>query len=263
MHPIIHIFGFDLPAYGAAVLIGAVVAALFAVFHNRGSRYIAQRDLGLAAVYALAGMLIGAKVLALITEIPFFISNASVIFSSVDSAVGAFMNGWVFYGGLIGGIIGTYMYCRSFKEDFCGMAAAAAPSIPLFHVFGRIGCFLGGCCYGVPWERGVVFTESLSAPNGVPLFPVQLVEACAELLIFAVLLIIQHRAREKWIVLPAYLLMYAPARFIIEFWRGDAIRGVFLLSTSQWVSIALVIVTSVLLFRYFRQKTAANTAAVQ
>ena len=263
MHPYFRIFGYDIPAYGTMALAGAVIAALFTVFHNRRSRYIAQRDLGLAGAYALAGMLIGAKALALITEIPLFIANASEIFSSVESAVAAFMNGWVFYGGLIGGIVGVYMYCRSFKEDFRGMAAAVTPSIPLFHVFGRIGCFLGGCCYGVPWEHGVVFSGSLSAPNGVPLFPVQLVEACAEALIFVALLIIQHRAREKWIVLPAYLLMYAPARFIIEFWRGDAIRGVFLLSTSQWISIALVIITSVLLIRYFRQKTAADAAGVQ
>ena len=249
MQPYFHLFGLSLPAYGMMALLGGVVAVLFAMLHNRGGRFVKQSELGLCAVYALVGMIIGAKILALITEIPFFIEHAGIIFSSMELIAGALLNGWVFYGGLIGGLIGALIYCRSFGEDYFAVLSAAAPSIPLFHMFGRVGCFLAGCCYGVPHEHGIAFTESLAAPNGIPLLPVQLMEAGANLVIFAVLLILQRKLEKKWLVLPLYLLLYAVTRFTLEFWRGDSIRGVAILSTSQWISIAIFVVGAILLLR--------------
>lgn len=118
-------------------------------------------------------------------------------------------------------------------------ASLTAPAIPLFHVFGRVGCFLGGCCYGLPSAWGFVYRYSpVAEANGVSRFPVQLVEAAWNLVLFLLLARLQRRGRDR--LLPLYLALYAPARFLLEFLRGDAYRGIFLgLSTSQWISLFL------------------------
>ena len=258
MYPYFHIFGFTLPAYGTMALAGVLVAAAFVAFHNRGGRFVPQSDLALAMVYALAGMLIGAKALSLVTAIPFFIENFELIFSSVSTFSAFLLNGWVFYGGLRGGFVGGYVFCRSFSVDFLEGCAAVVPAIPLFHVFGRIGCFLAGCCYGVEHPNGIAFTDSIAAPNGVPLLPIQLIEAGANVVIFALLLLAQRRMKRKWLVLPLYLIIYSVVRFTIEFWRGDAARGVVLLSTSQWISIVLAIGSVVFLVLLFSGRIPTN-----
>ena len=126
------------------------------------------------------------------------------------------------------------------------------PAIPLFHAFGRVGCFCAGCCYGVeapePW--GIAFTHAVAGPNGVPLLPVQLWESGAELVIFVILLWYAARTRARERLLPAYVLLYAPTRFVLEFFRGDSARRLYgPLSTSQWLSLAAIAAAFWLLYR--------------
>ena len=90
---------------------------------------------------------------------------------------------------------------------------------------------------------GIAFTHSLSAPNGIPYFPVQLLEAACEAIIFLFVLRLSLRAAGQGRALWLYLCLYAPARFLLEFLRADTIRGIwFGLSTSQWVSVVLLAV---------------------
>ena len=113
------------------------------------------------------------------------------------------------------------------------------PAYPLFHFFGRIGCFFGGCCYGMPCSWGIAMAET---PD-IKRVPVQLIEAAFELLVFVVLIMFDHKKRDKYNLTVLYLAMYAPFRFVIEFFRGDEIRGFFgCFSTSQWISIIILIV---------------------
>jgi len=157
--------------------------------------------------------------------------------------------GSVFYGGLIGGLIAGFLSIRYQKLDPALTADCSAPSIALFHMFGRIGCFLGGCCYGVEWEHGITYTNSLvPSANGVPRVPVQLYEAGLELALFLGLSFLLIRGILKGKLLAVYLLVYPVGRFILEFWRGDDYRGfLFGMSTSQLISIALFVGTIVFL----------------
>ena len=136
----------------------------------------------------------------------------------------------------------------------------AAPGLALFHCFGRIGCFLGGCCYGVESEHGVVFTNALiESVNGVPRVPVQLYEAAFELALFFTLWALLCKGVLKNRLLLVYLISYSVGRFILEFWRGDEYRGfIFGLSTSQIVSI-IVFAVSVVLFIVKPKKAAEST----
>ncbi|MFR0732977.1 MAG: prolipoprotein diacylglyceryl transferase family protein [Oscillospiraceae bacterium] len=147
--------------------------------------------------------------------------------------------GSVFYGGLLGASWRALLYLAPEGAALGPLGQPDSPGHPLFHVFGRVGCFLGGCCYGLPSAWGFVYRYSpVAEANGVSRFPVQLVEAAWNLVLFLLLARLQRRGRDR--LLPLYLALYAPARFLLEFLRGDAYRGIFLgLSTSQWISLFL------------------------
>lgn len=151
--------------------------------------------------------------------------------------------GSVFYGGLIGGLVAGFIYIRKAKLPVDVTTDCAAVSIPLFHGISRVGCFLGGCCYGVEWEHGITFTNALiEQANGVPRVPVQLFEAAYDMLLFAVLLILINKKLLAGKLMALYLLTYAVGRFTLEFWRGDDYRGhLFGLSTSQLIAVLMFV----------------------
>lgn len=202
-------------------------------------------------LFASIGIVLGGHLLYAITvfdRIIAFFQNIQTVTSFqafIDWMVSIF-GGSVFYGGLLGGMFAAWLYARKKKFDLDPYIGIGAICIPMFHTFGRIGCFLGGCCYGVEWEYGIDLAHS-HAPGaaGVPRFPIQLVESAFCLILCLVLLYLFDRRHWKGKhILFTYLLAYPIARFIIEFFRGDEYRGFFLgLSTSQIISILIILIT--------------------
>ena len=156
----------------------------------------------------------------------------------------------MFYGGLIGALVAAVVLLRRYRLPFFEVADVLAPSVALGHFFGRLGCFSAGCCYGRSCSPawGVVFSHPLAAeisgtPLGVPLVPTQLYEAAFNLANYAFLAWLFRRRLRPGSVLAAYLIGYGVARFVIEFFRGDADRGFVLggaLSTSQAIAGVMV-----------------------
>ena len=118
----------------------------------------------------------------------------------------------------------------------------AAPSIALAQGFGRIGCFLAGCCYGKETTSrfGVVFPQGSLAPSGVKLIPTQLLSSAGDFVITVVLLIFYRKSRHKGDVGALYMLLYGVGRFVLEFFRADDRGAIGVLSTSQLISIVIV-----------------------
>lgn len=118
------------------------------------------------------------------------------------------------------------------------------PSVALAQAFGRIGCFLAGCCYGRETDSwcGVVFTNSDFAPNGVKLLPTQLFMAGGDFLIMAVLLWYASKRPMRGRTSALYLILYSVGRFCIEFLRNDDRGTVGMLSTSQFIAVFTLIV---------------------
>ena len=186
--------------------------------------------------------LIGAKVLLIFTD-SYFYSDLTRVFSlHFLRAAG------VFYGGFIAALIWAFWYLR--RHDLPGwkVADTFAPAIPLGHFFGRLGCFLAGCCHGRPTDSffGVTFSD----PNcqvehsllNTPLYPVQLMEAAANLTLFFLLWFFYRRKSFNGQMILIYAVAYALIRFLIEFLRGDE-RGWVMdgyLSTSQFVALAII-----------------------
>ena len=157
--------------------------------------------------------------------------------------------GLVFYGGLLGAIAGAFITAHYLKRDIREYYPALVPGIAIMAGFGRIGCFLTGCCYGAETSSPihVVYPEGGIVPGGIPLVPVQLYEAAFDFILVIVLVILS--AKSKGIrphLLNLYCLLYAVFRFILEFWRADSIRGALgPFSTSQWISLFLIVCVSV------------------
>ena len=241
MLPYIYIFGFPMPLYGPIIGIGFAIGCLIAVY--RSPRYdFPREDCFYAMLFAMIGVVVGGKILYLITDIQGIIENAAYLFGTVEGWYSLLGGGFVFYGGLFGGLLGAYIYCRMYKLSFYTFLQAAVPVVPLIHGIGRIGCFCAGCCYGIPWDPpvGMLFSASPAAPHDVYLFPVQLLEAGLNFILFAVMMGIFHKPR-KIPAVGVYLIGYGIVRLICERFRYDEVRGFFLgLSTSQWISILVI-----------------------
>lgn len=251
---IIHTYGFLLAiAFILALWMTARLAARDGLPKNR------VYDLGL---YILLSALVGAKVVMLITEWNEPGGGWKRVFS-----LDLLSSGGVFYGGLLFALVTSVVLMRLYKLPWRKTADAFAPGIAVGHAIGRMGCFSAGCCWGKPTDSwiGVRFTERASELTGVPidsaLIPTQLIEAVVNLLIFAFLLWLTKRRRFEGQVIFAYLMIYAVARFTIEFWRADPRGEVFGLSTSQLISIIMFPLALLLMIYYSRRKAGGDQGA--
>ncbi len=247
MHPYVNLFGYEMSSYSLMALIGCVVCLVFLLLYCT-SQGVRRDDMLFFFAYVLIGVIIGAVVLYCLVNLPGAIANRAEVFSDWRTAISYLFGGFVYYGGLIGGFVGAVCYAKYFNVNSVRIADTFVPAIPLFHCLGRIGCFLAGCCYGIEYDGplAVTFTNALSDANGPSRFPVQLLEAAINLLLFIILLVYARvsKKRDRWKPLGnfgLYLILYGIARFFLEFLRGDEVRG-FLgpLSVSQWISIAIV-----------------------
>lgn len=252
MLPQIEFFGRIISVYGLMALVGGLVSGT--VF----CRLIKKRGLDdnpaiAFLLFVVLGVIFGSHILFGIVNFDriILIFNSGSFAEFKTSFAEAF-GGSVFYGGLLGGIAAGLITIRVMKLDKVIYADCIAAVIPLFHFFARIGCFFAGCCYGIPSKFGFITTTNNFIPglNGVRRFPVQLLEAAFNLIIFIILFMLLQRAQNKirGKLLFIYLLLYSAVRFGDEFLRGDAYRGYFFgLSVSQIISIVLFAVSVIFL----------------
>lgn len=211
-----------------------------------------EADAELAYVYGVIGTFVGAKLLSLVSVLPEFIREIRYLFSDTDLFLQKYLyGGFVFYGGLYGALFAVWLYCRICRVSFSDIAGMLLPVFTLIHGFGRVGCFCMGCCYGIPCKQfGIAFEVSEIAPNNIPLFPVQLVEAGIVFILFAILTYRVLYRRDGIKSLGIYLCTYAAARFLLEFLRGDDYRGfIGSLSLSQVISVGTLILGLLILMR--------------
>lgn len=260
MLPYFTIGPIQIPAYGSVIVIAYIIAICFTV--GRGKIYGIGKDyVFFATLYSAIGLLIGAKLLYALSLTPGLIRNFDkfVDYGNPAAVISYMFSGFVFYGGLIGVLITLILFCKIYKYDFFSMVNVITPAIPFIHSIGRIGCFLGGCCYGIEYHGpfSIHFHENpfIAALDDVPRFPVQLLESAINMILFIVLFAYGRKPRKPGSILGIYLIVYAIERFLLEFLRGDVERGVFFgVSTSQWVSLILLPIGIWLILRKVRIK---------
>ena len=239
--------------YGVMIAAGFLAALLMTLRRGKKRGYDEDIIWGIFFCAIIGGML-GTRILYYIVEIPEIMKDPSILWD--------FKNGYVVYGGIIGGILVGWLYCRIKKLKFLEYFDLMMPSIALAQGFGRIGCFLAGCCYGkeTSGPLAVTFTNSDFAPNNVALIPTQIYSGFLDFAHFLLLLYVAKHKKADGQVAACYLIFYSIGRFVIEFFRGDIERGsVGVLSTSQFISIFTTVAGIILLLTVVKkQKQEAN-----
>lgn len=218
--------------YGAMIAIGALSAILIAAYRTKKNGLDGDLTFD-TAVFGLIAGLIGAKLTFVLSNFKDFIKDPLDVLSD---------EGFVVIGGLIIGMAVGYLKLKKAKVKVSEYLDIIIPEIAFAQSFGRIGCFLAGCCYGAKTDSfiGVEFPIDSLAPYGISLLPTQLFSAAGDMLIFAILLIIGRRMHANGTIAGAYLVLYGIGRFIIEFFRGDLRTHVGLITTNQFVCLFFV-----------------------
>lgn len=255
----ITIFSRQIPVYGMLGVIGVLlgIAYLLIVCKVKGKNF---DDTLYIFLWGCVSAMIGAKILYLLININQILNLLSFYPNKLKEILWTyFSGGFVFYGGLIGAIIGVILASKYFSFSPLEQLNLCIPLVPLIHGFGRIGCHLVGCCYGAEYfgPLAINYSTSLYAPNGVPLFPVQLIESILDFVLFVVLTYFFFKSTLKNNLIYIYLLSYSVIRFVLEFFRGDSLRGFLgVFSTSQWISISIWLVLLIVLVKKRKSSTA-------
>lgn len=217
--------------YGLMIAIGVLAAYLVGEYRAKKNGLNPEPVFAITFLCLLGGLL-GSKVLFILTDLKEILADPKILLN--------LSYGFVVYGGILGGILTFYIYSKVKKLDFLQYFDILIPSVALAQGFGRIGCFLAGCCYGMESSCAIsiTFQNSEFAPNGIPLIPTQLISSGLNFLHFFLLIYLAKKVKAHGQIAALYLICYSVGRFILEFFRGDLIRGsVGALSTSQFISI--------------------------
>jgi len=238
-----------LHTYGVLIALGFAIGIWLAVRQGRRLGLDGGKLLDLSFWMLVVG-LVGSRIVYVAVNAGDFVRSCAGdgnprswgrLLSNCTRVLQVWEGGLVFYGGLIGATIVTLLFVRRERWSFWKVADVFAPSLALGHVFGRLGCFAAGCCFGkmcdTPWAvsfpHGSVAYDELHRSGSValgarltpPLHPTQLYEAAGELVIFVALIFLRTRKRFDGEVLLVYALGYATLRSVIEVFRGDFARS--------------------------------------
>lgn len=253
MYPILFTaFGAPVHAYVAATVLGYGVAIVIGMALGRREQRD-WRDLLDGAIVITLSAVLGAKIFHTLFEAEgHHLPDGSVATGLVDLLSAdpwhwarLFEPGYVFYGGVVGGILmGLVFVLRREIEDPFAAGDYAAPGFAIGIAIGRTGCLLAGCCYGhettLPWA---IHFPGSHPTHGAGVHPVQLYDVGFGLVAFAACLVLYRRRRFDGELFIGMMVAYSVWRFFSELFRGDGDRGVWLgetLSTSQLVSLVML-----------------------
>ncbi len=241
----------EIRSYGVLIAIGFLLMIPLIIKQAKKEGIQSNTIIDLAFWSLLCG-LIGARLLFIITNLSEYIKEPLRVFAIWEG-------GLVFYGGLIAGAITLIICSRKKNIPVWKMLDIGAPGVAFTHMFGRLGCLMAGCCYGkpthLPWGIKFQNPDSFARPLDTPVHPTQLYEATALFFIFCFLYFFLNKKKKfDGQVVLTYLFLYSIIRFFVEFFRGDESRGFVisnLISTSQFISIFILIITLFKLFSLY------------
>ena len=237
MHPVLFKIGpLTLHTYGFFVALGFLLGLTWCGYESR-RRGLDPEIFHDLFFYVVITAIVGARLLYVALNFSYFRSTPLAVFRIWEG-------GLVFYGGLLAALPALIWRLRHWRKPVLQILDIAAPGLVLAQAVGRLGCLSAGCCYGkvCSGRLAIIFSDPLShAPLHVPLYPTQIFHAVADALIFIFLAWLSRRTSTRGLVTVAYFILYGFCRFVIEFWRGDP-RGFYAgLSTSQWISLLLLV----------------------
>lgn len=258
---------FTMHGYGLMIAIGILVALIVADKRSFDHGIDGDHLYGMVLWTVVLGFFC-AKILFIIVDFKSFLA------SPISFLQGT---GFVVFGGIIGGALTIFGYCKIKKLNFIDVLDLVVPSVALAQGFGRIGCFLAGCCYGKKTDSfiGVVIPNSHFVDNAKR-YPTQLMMAAGDFIIAALLFFICNKLEKKIMKEEglskkpnscggrlglAYFALYSIGRFGIEFFRDDYRGAVGFLSTSQFLSLLTVAASAIVYYIVFVKKVGKKEEA--
>lgn len=222
---------FVIHTYGIVVMLACLLFVFMVRMSAARHAFYTEEISNLALLLIIAGIF-GARVFHVIINPLYYYRYPGEIFM-------VWKGGLAFQGGLVAGVIAFLVFTKKKKMPLAETADLFAPYIALGHAFGRIGCFLNGCCFG----KG----------EGIFRYPVQLYASLALIAIFVALRIIQEKRFFSGCTISLFFFLHATQRFFMDFLRGDNPTYFLGLTVGQFVGIA-TIVCSVILFKIYYTK---------
>jgi len=242
----------DIRWYGLMFTLGIVVVVLWTLAGAKKAG-ISKDIIYTSALWAIPFGLIISHLVYVLDDLDHFVDHPSDIFN---------LEGFTIYGGMLGGLLGIWIYNRLRGQPFGRLADAMAPGVMLGLAVGRIGCTINGCCYGtkttLPW--GIIYTDKDSyAPTGVAVHPTQVYELLFCLAVFGILLGLRRKLKVEGSLILLCLIIYSAGRFLLSFIRENTTYGG--LREAQIISLLVLLIT-VPLFIYNIRRGKGQAASV-
>ncbi|MCL6610234.1 MAG: prolipoprotein diacylglyceryl transferase [Peptococcaceae bacterium] len=250
MHQILfHAGPFTLRSYGLMMALG-MAGGLALAWHLAGKKGKYREDILNMAVYVLLAGLLGARLWEVAFDWHYYGSRLAEI-------PALWRGGLSVQGGVAGGLLAVILYTRKHRVPFWEFGDILAPGVILGQAVGRVGCYLNGCCYGVPTDRawGVVYppgTDAYFAYGTTPLVPAVLFESAWDLAVMALLIFFLFRKPFDGFVTTLYFSLYAAGRIALEFYRADSLT-VWGLKAAQVTSLATLLAALAVMFYLWRR----------
>ncbi|HEU5147056.1 MAG TPA: prolipoprotein diacylglyceryl transferase [Chryseosolibacter sp.] len=258
MHPVIFEVGsFTLYSYGMMIAVGILAGMAYLIVAGKKELGLTFDQANTLFLWVFLAAVVGGKLFLFFEDPGGYIVRPGALLSG---------RGFVFYGSFLLAVPVMWIFFKRHNLPVYQMLDIMAITTCLVHMFGRIGCFLAGCCYGKPTESAlaVVFTNPVcyAQPLNTPLYPTQLMEAGYILAVMLVLLWMKRRRRFHGQLFLSYLMLYAFGRFVLEFFRGDVGRGFVIqdyMSHSQFIALSVAVVVAIITALNYRKARHRST----
>jgi phosphatidylglycerol:prolipoprotein diacylglycerol transferase len=261
--PLLHGQDLSIPAYFFFLTLGFMLATNIVIRETQRAREDVRSMLDLAMM-VLVGGLVGGRLGHILFEMP------RLYWEHPEYILEIWRGGLVYYGGLILCTMISLVFCWRKRLNFWRVADIYAPAVAFGLIFGRMGCLSAGCCYGkpadfpsgwaVPWGITFYSGQVPKELQGIPLHPTQIYESVSCLILYLYLVRLRMRQKFDGQIIWTFLACYAVLRTVIEIFRFDVDRGVYLgglLSTSQIIS-ALMFTTAMIMLPVLARQARAN-----
>ena len=242
--------------YGTMIALGALLGFAYTAWQAKKQLNVRYETTNELILFILLFSIIGGKFFVIFEDFKGFLSDPGQLFRN-------FSSGFVFFGSLLFAIPTMLIFFRARKIPTLPMLDIMAITTCIVHGTGRIGCFMAGCCHGIPYDGflSVVFTDPMcqADPLNTPLHPTQLYSVGLIYGIMAILLVVSRQKRFNGQIFLLYLILYSAGRMILEMFRGDLSRGYViqdLLTNSQFISIMVIIVAIYFYYKLYRKQAA-------
>lgn len=239
----------SLHSYGLMIALG-VLSAFYVTLYKSKKFGIDADKLSSLFIWVILAAFVGGKLF-------FFFEDIDKYWGDLAAMKRAMSGGFVFYGSLIFSIPTIVWWLRKEKVPVRPFLDILAFVGPVVHSFGRVGCFLAGCCHGKVCDSwfGVTFShpDTLAAFKNTPLYPTQLFDIGVNMIILLTVYFIQKKQKFEGQLFLIYLMMYGVGRSIVEIYRGDEARGFLFggaVSHSQFIAACIIVICVVVWRRW-------------